>query len=161
MKHKTFLPNNKLRPYIQYYWTVNDDGHEHLQLSMADGFTCIRFFRGGEQSFARNIDINTTNTNANWKVDTRTKDIQTVSSGILGPRIDSYVGLSHSIISPDMTKLYVCGRYTGLRKVIFEIPIINGTPDYKTRTEIKVYPRQVPYRSSLHATANFHRLWIS
>jgi len=60
-----------------------------------------------------------------------------------------YIGLSQSIISPNMTKLYVCGCYTGMRKVIFEIPMINGTPDYEMRTEIKVYPRHVPYQASL------------
>lgn len=110
MKHKTFLPDNKLRPYIQYYWTVNDDGGNHLQLSMADGFTCIRFFRGGKQSFVRNISIDTSSiNNTEWKFNVKNNDIQTVSSGILGPRIASYALISHNKIETIGVKFTMLG----------------------------------------------------
>lgn len=93
----------------------------------------------GISEFARHIYFGTFDRNtAEFRVTNESADV-----------FKEYVDLSQLIISPDMSKLYVCGRYTGMRKVIFEIPIINGTPDYETRTEIKVYPRQVPYRASL------------
>lgn len=111
MKHKTFLPDSKLRPYIQYYWTVNDErGDDHLQLSMADGFTCIRFFRGDEQSFVRNINNNTASTDVDLKsVITSSKSIQPVSSGILGPRIDSYALIAHGRIETVGVKFTMLG----------------------------------------------------
>jgi hypothetical protein len=55
---------------------------------------------------------------------------------------NKYIYFFHSIISPNMTKIYVSGRYNGSRKVLLEIPIENGIPIYKAAKEIKVYPKQ-------------------
>lgn len=109
MKHRTILPDNKLRPFIQYYWIVKDDSEEHLQLSMADGFTCIRFFRGGEQSFIQNIGVAPTSTNAEWEITVKNNDMQTVSSGILGPRISSYALVAHKKIETIGVKFTMLG----------------------------------------------------
>lgn len=81
------------------------------------------------------------------KFNRNTAEFQIISEYAEFPK--EYVDLGHSIISPDMTKIYISGRYSGMRKVLFEIPIINGIPDYETQTEIKVYPKQVPNYGTL------------
>ena len=81
------------------------------------------------------------------KFDRNTAEFQIISDCAEFP--EEYVDLVHAIISPNMTKIYISGRYSGMRKVLFEIPIVNGIPDYEIRTEIKVYPKQVPNYGTL------------
>ena len=99
MKHITIFPENKLRSYIQYYWIAKDNSGEHLQISMADGFTCIRFFRGGEQTFLP--EINTAGINKDKSISAK--------SGILGPRISCYGLMTHNKIETIGVKFTMLG----------------------------------------------------